>query len=249
MTRKLHLIIGVLGIGLLLVGCGIPTTEFLGAPDSTLTEYNVQTFQVTFPHNATDNSTDNFLGYEIYYKFYQFDADPLASAFGSDYAAISSAAPGSGIATVEGRGYHRMRESLQTASAEETDQPPLIPVSASERATDFDVRLQFPDKPSASSPDPASAQALDDGVPIGSEIRFARAREASPLETELSFESDDITIDPNDGDVPQGIPSRDSPLHMGIVILAYGADFTGGTFGTLYSSPLIIERPLEILLQ
>ena len=57
------------------------------------------------------------------------------------------------------------------------------------------------------------------------------------------------TTNPNDPDIPEGISPTDLRIHMAIVVLAYGTDYTGGTFRPLYSDPLIVEQPLEIILQ
>jgi len=232
-----------------ILGCGIPTTEFLGAPDSTLVEYNVQLASLSFPHNNVDNTTDNFLGYELYYKFYEHSSQPLDNEFGSDLSAVNNSAPGSGKTTLDDRGFFRIRESVVTGVPGEVDQPPLLPVDSGDRTTAFEVRVKFPDVPL--SPVAANLQThlIADGSEFGPEIELARAREASPLEIELGFESNDISIAPPDLDVPSGIITRDTPLQMAIVILAYGTNFTGGTFATLYSDPLMIELPLEIVLQ
>jgi len=235
----------------LLGACGIPTTEFLGPPDATATAYQANPPNVTFPHNTLDNSTDNFLGYELYYKFYAYSTDPNEGQFGDDYGVISTAAPGRGKITVEERGFHRIRKSLDSATPEESNQPPLIAVDQADKTIAFQVVITFPDKPSASSPVPASvrAEVISTGDPVGEEIFIIRARDASAIEQPLTFESDDISIDPPDADVPAGILTRATPLHMVLVILAFGTDYTGGTFQTLYSDPLMIENPLEIFLQ
>jgi hypothetical protein len=216
--------------------CGIPTAQYLGAPETASVDWTISPPTVTFAHNVTYNSGENFLGYEIYYKFYAYSTNPSQSTFATDLAVISAAAPGTGTYTVENRGFQRIWQ------ADDTDGiPPLIVVASDDSATDFEVQLVFPDKASPLSPDPAAATFLD------TTIELARTPESGVAGE--SFESDDISTDPNDSDVPPGIPSTDLAIHMGVVILAYGTDNTGGTFQPLYSNPAMVEEPLELLLK
>ncbi len=232
--------------------CGIPTTQFLGPPDGDTVSWTVSPPTVTFSHNDAENSTENFLGYEIYYKFYQFLPDPMNGEFGSDYAALVGAAPGSGKTAVEARGFHRVFEAGDTVGdlplvGIETPDPPIDP------STKFDVEIAFPYRPSALSPAPALAVLLDRNAPTGSDqlgsVQLVRDPLGGTGLSEKSFESDDISTAPPDLDIPLGIPQTDAVIHMAIVVLAYGIDYTGGNFETLYSDPLIIEEPLEIILQ
>ena len=221
--------------------CGIPTTQFLGAPEAVSSTVTPPT--VTFAHNVTDNGTDpdkdieneDFLGYELYYKFYQWMPNPVDGQFGADLSIINAASAGTG--TVTGQGFRRVWEADKTIL-----QPPLISIDRSESGDPFDVVLIFPDKPSASSPEPAEA------VFLSRSVQLARDPYAGAVRVERTFESDDISTDPPDPDIPASIPPTDPNIHMAIVILAYGADKTGGTFGPLYSKPVMVDQPLEIIL-
>jgi hypothetical protein len=219
------------------VSCGIPTTQFLGAPASSSVDYTVfSPPSVTFAHNVTDNSGENFLGYEIYYKFYALTVNPSQSDFGTDLSIIRAAAPGTGTSTVENRGFRRIW------LADDTDGIlPLVSVSSADAAIDFDVQIVFPDKASQLSPEPATATFLSATAELARQPAAGLAGE--------SFESDDLSTDPNDSDIPAGIPSTDPAIHMAIVIFAYGTDNTGGTFQPLYSNPAMVDQPLEIILQ
>ena len=234
----------------LVVSCGIPTSPFLGSLDREDVVWSVfAPPSVTFAHNVTDNSTENFRGYEIYYKFYQYTPAPLEGEFGADRAVLDAAASGSGKSTVEAHGFRRVWEAGDIVGA-----PPLISIAPSESATAFDVELIFPDKISALLPPdpvppdptiPAPASALF----LGGNVELVRDPQGGTEPTGKTFESDDISTDPNDPDVPAGISPTDDRIHIAIVILAYGIDFTGGTFGSIYSDPFMVEEPLEIILQ
>jgi len=220
--------------------------------------------QVGFAHNTIDNSdrNENFLGYEVYYKFYPFLPVPMEGDFGNDYAAVDGAAAASGKTTVEGRGFRRIWKAGDTVAylpliARDDRDPATEDADASDG---FYVQILFPDRPSASSPYPATAHAYfhdEDGVPvvdgegfpIVKSVLLVRDPQAATGPSGKTFESDDIATDPNDLDVPAGIPPTDDRIHMAIVILAYGTDVTDGTFGPLYSKPIMIEQPLEIILQ
>ena len=228
--------------------CGIPTTHFLGPPNQDTVSWSVfAPPSVTFAHNVTDNSGENFVGYEIYYKFYQHTANPSDGDFGDDYATLAAAAPGSGITTLQDSafGFRRIWKAGDTVV-----NLPLISINSTEPPTDpatpFDVESVFPDRISALSPDPAQAIFLDRTGE--NSIKLVRDPEAAPGPSGKTFESEDISTDPADPDIPAGIPPTDDRIHMAIVILAYGLDYAGGTFQPLYSDPLIVEQLLEIIL-
>jgi len=228
----------------LVVACGIPTSPFLGSPDRDDVVWSIfAPPSVTFAHNVTDNSTENFRGYEIYYKFYQYTPAPLGGEFGTDHAVLDAAASGSGKSTVEAHGFRRIWEAGDIVGA-----PPLISIDPSESATAFDVQLIFPDKVSALlPPDPVLPPAS--AVFLGRNVELVRDPQAGTEPTGKTFESDDLSTDPNDPDIPAGISPTDDRIHIAFVILAYGIDFTGGTFGSIYSDPFMVEEPLEIILQ
>lgn len=236
--------------------CGIPTsgiTRVLGAPEEDPPP-TVTGQTVTFRHNFTDNNIPDFLGYEIYYKFYPYLAVPADGGFGADLSVLRDAPPGSGTATVTGRGFRRIWKASDTVA-----NLPLIPLDDGDpdtldptASTDFYVKILFPDRPSASSPDPAVAHFVD-----VNEVRLFPDRSIEPVRDPAAapgpsgetFESDDISTNPNDPDIPAGIPLTDDRIHMAVVILAYGIDYTGGTFQPIYSDPLMLDQPLEIILK
>lgn len=225
--------------------CGIPTSQFLGPPDREDVSWSVfAPPTVTFAHNVTDNSGENFRGYEIYYKFYPYLPAPMDGEFGTDRTALNAAASGSGKSTLDALGFYRIFGRLPPEEdGEIVEVPPLISIDQADSATPFPVELLFPNRVSVLSPDSARTLFLT------STVYLLRDQQAGTLLSEKTFESDDLSTDPNDPDIPAHIPPTDDRIHMAIVIMAYGTDFTGGTFESIYSDPLIVEQPLEIILQ
>ena len=215
---------------LVMSSCGInPPTEFLGAPEIEFIKHSVfAPPSITFAHNVADNDVEEFLGYEVYYKFYQYSPTPASGGFGNDLATIDadfSRGPGNLLAA----GFRRVLD------ADMDMLPPLIKVDSDDAGTNFDVVLTFPDK--AVSPLPAKAEFLE------AIVTLLRPPEVKPDFTESTFESDDMSA--GDLDIPTGIPPTDDRIHLGIVILAYGRDVTV-TFQPIYSEPLMVEVPLEL---
>ena len=236
MTKTALRVLCAVTVAAAVASCGIPTTQYLGPVDADSIVWTASPATVTFEHNALDNSTENFLGYEIYYKFYAQTPNPTDGQFGTDLAVIDAAAPGTGLNTVLNQQFRRIT-GANTASVV----APLIPVDPSDSTGVFAISLIFPDKASQLSPDPTTAQYLAEVIEL--------ARQPDTGLFGETFESDDLTTSPNDADIPAGIPPTDLFIHMGIVILAYGTDNTGGTFQTLYSNPQMVLQPLEIILQ
>ena len=224
--------------------CGIPTIQVLAAPE--VVSWTVAPPTVTFSHNVIANSTENFIGYELYYKFYQHTPNPSEGEFGDDLSILGGAVPSSGTAAVTGQGFRRIWKAGDTVA-----NLPLISIQLTEPPTDpataFEVDIAFPDRVSILFPDPAEAAFLD--RTDENSTKLVRDPDVAPGASGKTFESDDIAIDPNDLDIPAGIPPTDDRIHMAVVILAYGIDYTGGTFQPIYSDPLMAGQPLEIILQ
>lgn len=241
---------------MLSAACGIPTIQYLGPPDPR--EVEVLSFappRVVFTHNTADNDTGNFLGYEVYYKFYSYQADYDQGPFGTDYDFFDTTASGAGISTIENRGFYRVSSLGETPG---TTSPPLIEIPPDQTDVEFQVTLEFPNANAASNPEPARLSLIDPDTP-GTVTAFELIRDPDlfaglidiNFAEDIGFESDDISTDPNDPDVPADIPETDLYLHMGLVLLAYGSDYdnpSGATFGPLYSDPLMLDIPLRIII-
>ena len=190
---------------------------------------------VTLTHDA-ENDTDSFSGYEFYYKFY--DPSDYLTAFSSDRTAVENALPSQVIATLASQGFYR-------AFAEDgTNARPAVSITSDERDIAFEFTLTFAPT-SASTTDPAMVE-WDATGPQSAILQRDQTQLGDP-EPPLGFLPADLT--PTDSsenlDMPAGITTTD-PLRMAIAILAYGIDFTTGTFATVYSQATVVDRALQI---
>ncbi|GAB4370715.1 MAG: hypothetical protein Kow009_07130 [Spirochaetales bacterium] len=116
--------------------CGLETYTYLYpiSTDSISSDKNVKYYQ--FTHN-TDNDLDEFLGYEIFYKFYT----PGSSEILSDRSALEDVY----LATespVTGRKFSRLRLK-RVSDSKVLDTTPLLPISRSQRGTPWVFRIDF----------------------------------------------------------------------------------------------------------
>jgi len=203
--------------------CGIPEIVVLEAPEITRALSIPAT--VDFEHR-TANDREDFLGYELYYKFYEpGNAD---QTFSSDRTAIESASPSAAIATLSSRGYLRVH-ALGNAG-----QQPVIPVSAAQRTSSFLVSVEYPatdlTAESASAAWSSSTQEL--------------ARDLSLFGETESFAPGDIDLD--DPDMPSDTTGATDTVPMGLAIVAYGIDYTNGSLSAVYSEIAVANTLLEI---
>lgn len=211
-----------------LSSCGIP--QFIVLQEPEFVSLPSLTNVITLGH-STDNDIDDFLGYELYYKFY----DPATAAvqFAADATSIGGAGPGTTLSVIGQRGY------LRVFPSPDTGQIPSIQVSALQRAQDFTLDISFPVDDLDTTParvDSTSSPPIDQIL----------VRDVSTV-TGLDEGFTSVDLDFDDADVPAiDPPPADGRVPMGIVVIAYGVDFTNGTFAQVVSSPLIIPELLEI---
>ncbi len=216
-----------------LIGCGIPDLAYLEPPTlGTVTDFPAT---VTFLH-STDNNTDSFSGYELYYKIYA----PAAGdeRFQADRAAIVDASPGAVGATIAGRGYLRIHRLPDDGRA--FDGKPVLNVPPADRGTRFTVTVEFQQVAqtgAAASWDAAEAR----------NVLLLRNQSALGNPTPpIGFAEEDFS--PTHADLP-GLELDERGLMMGLVVVSYGTDFVTGLFGELYSAAIVPERPLRIFAQ
>jgi hypothetical protein len=216
-----------------MTSCGIPQYVFLAPPVlSVVTELPPV---ATLTHDA-ENDTDSFAGYELYYKFYDPDADYTVT-FAQDRMAIENAGPTQVVSTLDTRGFYRIYRNASGSS-------PTIEISSLERTGSFAIQIAF-------APSPADA---DDGVAtwdvVGPQTTILlRDQNAlgNPV-TALGFSPADI-VPSSDPDMPESIAPTGNVIRMAIVAFAYGTDFVTGTFANVYSEPSITDRTLAISFQ
>ena len=204
-----------------LTTCGIPQLAYIAPPIPGI----VRTLPATidFRHDQRANDIDSFLGYELYYKFY----DPGAgSLFDADRAVIEAASPGAVASTITARGYRRVERI--------PDEKPSVPFGATERSEEnLIVTIRF----QQGSPTGARAEW---GTQVVDLVRNQTI--LNNPRPELGFREQDLAIGTH-GD----LPSTDFPfLGMGLAIVAYGIDYITNTFGELYSTAVVPFATVQI---
>jgi hypothetical protein len=212
----------ILGSGL--SSCGIPEIVVLEPPE--ITRVLTIPAAVDFQHSTT-NDREDFLGYELYYKFYEpGNAD---QAFSSDRASLESATPSAAVTTLTSRGYFRVH------ALSSTGQQPVVPISAAERSSSFVVSVEYP----------ATEFAVESASAVWEAKTQRLARDLSLFtETETFVPAD---IDLTDPDMPSDTTGATSTLPMGLAIVAYGIDFTNGSLSAIYSEIVVADSLLEVI--
>ena len=219
-------------IALLANSCGIPQIivlepPLLVSPPPSLTN------EITVAHSP-ENNVDDFLGYELFYKFY--DPDTSASGFSTDRVAIENASPGTALSVIAQREYNRVH------AATDTNQIPVVQVSAAQRSQAFELLISFPSNTGASPP----AIVTSDSSPAISQELLRDISVVVAVDEGFSAEDIDLV----DNDVPELVTAPDdSIIDMGLVVISYGVDFTNGTFAQVVSQPLVIPELLEIFFE
>lgn len=220
-SRKRARAVSALAIAaaVLIAGCGIPQFVFIAPPVLGVAEPVERT--MTFGHSE-DNDLDSFLGYEVYYKFY----DPAATAaFADDRLAIRNASPGIVTTVLRTRGYRRVHERDATGR-----RPPLIPVVGDERRQRFSVLLEF-------HQDPPTGAVASWSVVEPRRVELVRDP-AVTLTPQVGFTPSELTPG-----TPPDLPGTPEPdqgrFLMGLAVLSYGIDYVTGTFSELYSTAIV----------
>jgi hypothetical protein len=221
-------LIGVLG------GCGLDVVPFLYPPESP----SIIGSGVQFLHDTRNNDapqSDNFQGYEVYYKFYDFGATANGEAqLQNDRDAIEADPEPPGTARLTSRNFRRVR-SLRNDGSLQT-QLPSVPVSIGSSPA---IQLRFSgvaDSPGAvllRNNDEANATTLVRAVNDGD----AQPRAFYGID-EYAADHADIpnTIDLTDGD-------SGADLRIAFYAVAYGVQ---PDFRPLYSTPRFLATEISL---
>lgn len=228
--------LAVLTISLISVAsCGIPTVTFIAEPifrtptGSTL----------RFDHN-TANDTEDFKGYEIYYKVYNA-VDP-SSQIDSDRSYIEGAeTPGTSRLVL--RDFLRMvRTDSGTATGSGLLDPPMIPVGSGQRDNAFTVSIVF-----ASGEDTV---VVDNPGEAAGSLRLYRQNvlldEQNPATVFEGFnQGGEYNYVPggsgNDADLARMLDSeydQTETTRVAVAVIAFGIDATN--FQRIYSTPIYL---------
>ena len=230
------------GFSLILASCGIPEYAYLAPPVLESIQQSPPVFR--FSHDASNNDTEMFLGYEIYYKFYNpmLDYAQLNVLLGGDYAAISAASPSSMDSVLVSRGYHRM-DGIAGGQIE-IGQKPVLRIDPADKDTAFVVTLGVPDI--GGIPDVNGGLVAQWAGTPGGEVTLLRNQALLGSDGDETFAKADIDLSPRDADVPDGLESYIGvTLPMGIAVVSYGINLE--TFTQVYSTEIMIQDAAQLL--
>jgi hypothetical protein len=217
----------ILLLWLLLWGCGIPSAGFIGPPGETDGQDLESLPVVTFDHNVEANDTEDFKGYELYYRFYDNNATD-----GTDYEVdreqILGSPPGTGV--LESTGYRRVVRA--SGDSVESQELPLIPVPQSAKSQDFEVTLSF-GLVSAVDPDEASARWLGNEEPLARSVPQEDSQAPKGFILGSYNGAEDEDLEQISRVIDQVI--FEQQLYIALYGLGYGID--GLAFERIYSAP------------
>lgn len=221
----------LVAVTILVAACGIESTPFVAGPkpDEVDLVPATGTDRITFLHNENDNDTDEFKGYDLYYKFYE-DEDGLwgcepGDPCRSDREYILNDPVQTGPSRLLGRNYRRL------VPANSPGQTPNIPVSNGIKGDEFVVEI---DLTGGVLTNALAATWPDDTVALnrvvsqsGIHKRFLDA---------AAYESTDADVTHIATDISDVI--SDDNLYISLYTLGYGVD--PGSLQSLYSEPVFL---------
>ncbi|MFP4067808.1 MAG: hypothetical protein ACLFS5_09940 [Spirochaetaceae bacterium] len=217
----------------LLLGCGIETLPYVAAPKEDEADWDIDPAFITFRHNDEDNDSDEFRGYELYYKLYEDENGSTGcreadKPCNDDYEAILRDPVPTGTSRLTGRGYVRM------IAGENPGEIPGITVSLANRGDEFDVDIYLTagtdeDRDTARAEWPNGPQDLNRNVPSASD-GFKRF-----LATE-DYDDDDDDLSAIDSEISDVIGNDN--LYMAVYALGYGID--PASLQEIYSRPVFL---------
>ncbi|MFP4372884.1 MAG: hypothetical protein ACLFPO_00970 [Spirochaetaceae bacterium] len=220
---------------LLLSSCGIESTVFIAGPrpDEVDLVPATDTERITFLHNEDDNDSDEFRGYDLYYKLYEAEdgqwgcepGDPCRND--RDY--ILNDPVQTGPSRLRGRDYRRL---IQGNSPGQT---PNIPVSSGIKGNEFDVEIDISGGGAGGTPEDAfTATWPDDTVTLNRDVSQGGTHKR--FLDDNAYEDTDDDISHIESDIAEVI--ADNNLYVAVYSLGYGVD--PGSLQVLYSEPVYL---------
>lgn len=202
-----------------LAGCGIESITFVEGPLEDEVDSDLLGARITFNHNDSPaNQSDDFLGYELHYKFYRNNAtdDPYVS----DQNSILAEPVPTGIGRLTNRGYRRIiREQQESA---------IPTILVTNKGLGYTITLDFSGNTNATA-------SWNDGSPTTVDLR-----RDTPGATSGSFKSFFEDYEEDDEDADQAIVDAAADGDLGVAIYALGYGIEGGTFRQLYSEAVFL---------
>ncbi len=208
--------------GLSLSGCGIESITFVEGPlEDEITVVDTAGGRLVFTHNnSTVNQSDDFLGYELYYKLYD---DALTDPWSTDNISILAEPVPTGVGRLNNRGYRRVIRN---------EAPEAIPtILVTNKGLGYTIDLDFFDSGSETN---ATASWND-----GSSTTINLRRNSDP--TAGVYKSFFGTFVEDDEDVDEDIEDAAGSVdYIGVALYALGYGIEGGTFRQLYSEAVFL---------
>lgn len=236
----------VAATGAFLFSCGLPTISYLAPPlNPSFDGVNEENYILQFEHNP-DNDTDDFRGYEIYYKLYE----PDAALIDSDESYIESTPTTSGPGRLEARHFLRAAPTISAINGAEAivtdDTAPSIELSPTGTVIEFELDLRTPNTRSLADDDTHIIVSwTEEGDTHTLELRRRSTEDSSvgsPLDDYDGFWDEPEYAD-DDYDIAQmisgGVSSPVGKLVIVLYVLTYGIDATD--FNPYYSEPVRLE--------
>lgn len=231
MPRRTIRMVTVGALLCLLSTCGIPSIGYLYSPSIVRSTLELAT--ATFGH-PVGNSTDNFSGYEFYYKFYV--ASTGSGEYDSDRGEIIAAPPGAAVSRAEALEYRRI---VPTDDADDRALP-LMDVAEEIAVEPFEFTVSFPVTPFT-----GESAILSWSTSQGdSELALGRPLSGNDAAGGVeAFQPEEINA--GDVDVPENLADEENRILLGLIVFAYGIDYAAG-LTPLYSQPQMLNSPLTL---
>ena len=251
--RDLLRICAMVPVALSLGTCGLESIVFLEGPrNDTLLPTSADpaiSFRISFLHNSSANNIPEFLGYELWYKFYDDLSGSGAGAgapFDLDRAAITASPVVLGPSRLESRGFRRM---LGPVAGER----PIIRLTDPEKA-DPSLRIYISFSPNIGIEPSDQAVATWPTDQAGATVRVLRrsvggssiSERFLPVDEEWYTPAGDFADIPALFAAPPGQTARTieniistTDLAIGIFVIAYGQNLQ--TFQPIYSEPVSLS--------
>lgn len=215
----------------LLAACGIESIPFIAGPRSSEVDFVLETARITFLHNENDNNTDEFEGYELYYRLYE---DTLGTGCGenpdceADFDYILNNPVQTGPSRLLGRDYRRI--VFNDAPGE----IPNIPVSNGNKGTEFEVDIDMTAdglQTAVVADWPDGPVQLNRGLPTQGNPGIYKS-----FLVRDEYANDDEDVDHMPSDISDVIANDN--LYASVYALGYGID--PGSLQALYSEPVFL---------
>lgn len=224
-----------------LLSCGIPTLDYLAPP---ITFPITEPGRLLFQHNHTDNNIDSFIGYNIYYKFYDNTDNGVKCS--TDKTFITS----DPIVLNDSRLIARNFRRIILDGYDQIN--PIVTIGA--KGTPVEIEIQLADHTASAAERERSLLIQDAVLPDHRIYRNVLNNDGSSvfkplygvkLDSNTIYEQNDIDIINNNSanDKIDNIVAADGPLatetlYIAFYAIGYGIDL--GNFNVIYSEPIFL---------